>query len=140
MEKQSVKMTVKEMLGAYTGLTEVIREKKLFASEVNLAIARNSKILEGEVKTYQESMNAAVEKYVHKDGNGNPETKKLPNGMQEYVFETDEQKEQYLKAVRDMEAAELEVDVNMITAETFGDANEQPTAYDLVALDFMLKE
>lgn len=141
MEKQNVKMEVAELLRNYAGLSEVINEKKVFASEVNLAIAKNSRILENEVKSYQESLKQIIDRYVHKDESGDPETKKQPGGAQEYVFETAEKKKEYLKAVRELECVDIELDISVIKYDSLEESgSDKPTAYDLVALDFMIKE
>lgn len=140
MEKQNVKMKVSEMIKAYTGLTAVVGEKKLFPGEVNLAIAKNYKILGDEMKAYNESVNNLVEKYVHKDSNGEPEIKEAGKGKFKYVFETNEKEKMYVKAVEELQNTELEVEVNMISDSVFEKGNEQPTAFDLIAMESMIKD
>lgn len=140
MEKKNVKMKVSEMIKAYTGLASVVGERKLFSGEVNLAIAKNYKILDDEIKTYNENVDDLIEKYVHKDSDGKPETKKVEEGKFKYVFETNEKEKIYVKAIEELQDTEMEVEVNMISERAFDTGNEQPTAFDLISMEFMIKD
>lgn len=141
MEKKSIKMKVNELLNHYAGMVEVVKEKKVFSGAVNLALAKNNKVLEDEMKVYQESAEKLVEKYVHKNKDGNPETKKQKDGAEVYVFETDEQEEAYKSALKSLGDTEIEVQVNMVKYEDFEEKGaDKPTAYDLIVLGFMIED
>lgn len=140
MEKQNVKMKVSEMIKAYTGLTAVVGEKKLFPGEVNLAIAKNYKILGDEMKAYNKSVNSLVEEYVHKDSKGEPEIKEVEKGSFRYIFETNEKEKMYVKAIEELQNTEMEVEVNMISDSSFDTGNEQPTAFDFISMEFMIRD
>lgn len=46
----------------------------------------------------------------------------------------------YVKAVEELQNTELEVEVNMISDSVFEKGNEQPTAFDLIAMESMIKD
>lgn len=136
MEKKTVKMKVSDIRVAQAGLNEVIREKKLFPAEVNLAIARNSITLENQMKYHRESVKTLVERFALKDEEGNPVVKN-----NEYKFETKEDEKAFIQEVSELDKVEMEFEVTKVKYEVLNDGkHDEPTAYDLVALDFMLED
>lgn len=135
MKTTKVKMKVADIKRAYAGLSEVIQEKKLFTGEVNLAIARNNISLENQMKCYRESVSAAVNRFVLKDEEGNPVVKN-----DKYTFLTKEDENAYLQEMAELEKAEMEVEIMKVKYDLLNDVkHDEPTAYDLVTLDFMLE-
>lgn len=141
MEKKNKRMKESDVLNYYAGMVEVVKEKKVFGGAVNLALAKNNKILEEEVKAYQESLEKLVDKFVHKDADGKPETKKQSNGTETYVFERDEQEKAYRAAVNALGETEIDVQINTISYKEFNEEGaDRPTAYDLIVLQFMIED
>lgn len=136
MVAEKVKMTVADIRQEYTRLSELVREKKLFASEVNLAIAKNNIALEAQVKLFNENIDNLVERYAAKDASGKPQVK---NNM--YVFEVAEDEKAYRQAVGELEKTEVEMEIQKVLSSTLSDEkHDEPTAQDIVALLFMLKD
>lgn len=134
MRKENQKMTIQEITTAYAKISDVIQEKKVFAGEVNLAIAKNVLTLENELKNYEKSRKNFAEKFASKDEQGNPQTKK-----NEYIFETVEDKDAYIMSVQELMKTEVEVEINRVRYELLEDEkHDTPSAANLVALDFML--
>lgn len=135
MKTVAVKMKVADIKRAYAGLSEVIQEKKLFTGEVNLAVARNNISLENHMKCYRESVSAVVNRFVLKDEAGNLVVKN-----DKYTFLTKEDENAYLQEMAELEKAEMEVEIMKVKYDLLSDEkHDEPTAYDLVALDFMLE-
>lgn len=134
MRKDNQKMTIRDISLTYAKLSEVVKEKKVFSGEVNLAIAKNTLTLETELKNFEKSKESLVNKFVHKDEKGNPESKN-----NEYVFTSDEDKTSYIKSVEELLEAEIEVEVHKVKYELLEDEkHDTPTPADLIAMDFML--
>lgn len=120
----------------YARLGEVLREKKLFAGEVNIAIAKNNMSLETQIKHFEKGVKDLAERFVAKDVNGNPVIKN-----NKYTFETMEDENCYLKGVEELENTELELEIQMVKYDVLNDGkHDEPTACDLVALNFMLED
>lgn len=135
MEAKTVKMKVTDIRTAQMGLSEVIREKKLFPGEVNLAIARNNISLENQMKCHRESLKTLIERLTLKDEEGRPVVKN-----NKYKFATEEDENKFLQEASELENVELEFEVMKVNYDAVNDGkHEEPTAYDLVALEFMLE-
>lgn len=135
MTKKTVKMEMGELLKNANALAVIIGEKKSFAPEVNIALAQNSATIEKGLKGYAENRKQIAERFAAKDKNGEPLVKN-----NEYVFEKDEDKAGFLEEIKTLEAVEVEVEIQEIDVAVIHDGkHEEPTAYDLVAMGFMLK-
>ena len=136
MVAEKIKMTMADVRLEYTRLSDLVREKKLFAGEVNLAIAKNNIVLENQVKLFNDCIDKLVERYAAKDASGKPQVK---NNM--YVFETAESEKAYREAVTEQEKTEIEMEIQTVKADALIDEkHDEPTAKDLVALIFMIKD
>lgn len=134
MRKDNQKMTIQEIGLKYGKLSELVKEKKIFAGEVNLAIAKNTLVLESELKDFEKIKDSFIDKFVHKDEKGNPESKN-----NEYVFASDEDKISYIKSVEELLTTELEIEIHKVKYELLEDEkHDVPGAADLIAMDFML--
>lgn len=134
MRKDNQKMTIQDINLVYAKLSEVVKEKKVFSGEVNLAIAKNILILEAELKNFEKSKESLVGKFTLKDGEGNPESKN-----NEYVFASDEDRISYVEAVKELLKAEVEVEIQKVKYELLeGEKYDIPAPADLIAMDFML--
>lgn len=136
MRAKKVKMKMSEVRLEYARLAEVIGEKKLFAGEVNLAIAKNNLALEEQIKCFNESMKNLVERFAAKDESGKPIIKD-----NRYIFETTEDETGYLSAIEELENTEVEVDIQTVKCEAFTSGkHEEATAFDFVAMNFMIED
>ena len=135
MTKINVKMKMGELLKSGNALAVVIAEKKSFAPEVNIALAQNNAAIEKSLKGYSESRKQIAERFAVKDKNG-----ELLVKNNEYVFEKDEDKNGFLEEAKSLDEVEVDVELQKVEVATMNDGkHEEPTAYDLVAMDFMLK-
>lgn len=135
MTKINVKMKMGELLKNGNALAVVIAEKKSFAPEVNIALAQNNAAIEKSLKGYSESRKQIAERFAVKDKNG-----ELLVKNNEYVFERDEDKSGFLEEAKSLDEVEVDVELQKVEVATMNDGkHEEPTAYDLVAMDFMLK-
>lgn len=135
MTKKTVKMEMGELLKNGNALAVIIGEKKNFAPEVNIALAQNNAAVEKGLKGYSENRKQIAERFAAKDKNGEPLVKN-----NEYVFEKDEDKAEFLEEIKSLEAVKVEVEIQEVDIAAIHDGkHEEPTAYDLVAMGFMLK-
>jgi hypothetical protein len=135
MKKENKKIKMKEVVNQYFELGELVKEKKVFAGEVSLAIAKNFKTLRENVEARDEAAKSLIEKYAKHDEAGKPELK-----GQKYIFETDEDEKAFNDAFLELNETETEIEVHTISYELLKE-NEKysnPTAADLVTLDFMM--
>lgn len=133
MGEVTVKMKMSEVRMAYIKINEVINEKKLFPGKVNIAIAKNNMALDNQMKCFNEGTKPLVERFALKDENGNPEIKN-----NSYVFETKEMEKQYVKGVEELDKTEVDIQIIKVEYDAFDGGKDDPTAFDLVALEFML--
>lgn len=135
MKKENKKMKMQEIISSYLGVSELVRDKKIFAGDVSLAIAKNFKMLKENVDTRNETAKTVVEKYVKHNEKGEPETK-----GQQYIFETSEDEKAFKNAMQELSEAEMEIEVQTVPYELLkeNDKYSNPTASDLITLDFML--
>lgn len=135
MTKKTVKMEMGELLKNANALAVIIGEKKSFAPEVNIALAQNSAAIEKGLKGYAENRKQIAERFAAKDKNG-----VLLVKNNEYVFEKDEDKAEFLEEIKSLEAVKVEIEIQEVDIAVINDGkHEEPTAYDLVAMGFMLK-
>ena len=135
MEERKITVTAGELRKNYSRVTELIKEKKLFTLEVNVALARNHAELEKQLKPIDTTAYNLLEKYAVKKENGEFEVK---NGR--YLFETDEKQKEYMDQADELEKTEIEITVFKVKSEKVVDGkHDEPTALDLVAMDFMLE-
>lgn len=135
MKERKITVTAGELRKIYAKVTELIKEKKLFTAEVNLALARNHTELEKQLKPVDATAYDLLEKYAAKKENGELEVK---NGR--YLFETDEKQKKYMEQAEELEKTEIEITVFKVESEKVVDGkHDEPTAFDLVAMDFMLE-
>lgn len=135
MREVKVTVTTKELQEHYIGLAEVIREKKNFPVEVNMAMAKNNAVMERELKAGNEAAKEIIDRFTMKDEQGEPVVKE-----NHYVFEKKEDEEAYIKAMKELDEVEFECQVYKVSRSVFDDKHEEPTAYDFVLLDFMLED
>lgn len=136
MEKRTEKMKMADVRLNYTRLGEVLREKKLFNGEVNMAIAKNNMALESHMKCFEENIKMLVERFALKDENGNPMVK-----GNKYIFGSKEDEDNYLRAAGELEDIEIEIDIQKVRYDNLTDEkHDEPTAYDLVSMSFMLED
>ena len=135
MREVKEKISTKELQERYAGLAEVIKEKKLFPAAVNVAMAKNNAIMTEEMKSNGEAARDIIDKFVMKDGSGEPVVKN-----NRYVFETAENEKAYIGAMEELNNLEFECRVQKVSRNIFDEKHEEPTAYDLVLLDFMLED
>lgn len=138
MEKKLQTMKMNEVVSHYLELAAVIREKKIFAGDVTLAIVKNQKMLQENVEIRDEAVKSLVEKYVkHKDGN--PEQKEVQKKIY-YVFENAEDEKAFGEACKELDDTDLEIEIQTVSYDMLKE-NEKynnPTAADLLAMDFMI--
>lgn len=135
MTKKTVKMEMGELLKNGNALAVIIGEKKNFAPEVNIALAQNNAAVEKGLKGYSENRKQIAERFAAKGENG-----ELLVKNNEYVFEKDEDRAGFLEEIKSLEAVEVEVEIQEVDVAVVNDGkHEEPTAYDLVAMEFMLK-
>ena len=133
-----MQMRMTELVKNYRKLAEVIGEKKYWPPKVNVALAKNMMHLEKEMQIYEESRSRIVEKYAHKDTSGEIEIK-----GDEYVFETTEDKKNFLEDMKELGDTEVELSLQQLTYAQLCEIEEkytQPNAADLTLLGFMLQE
>lgn len=135
MREEKVTITTKKLQEHYIGLAEVIKEKKNFPVEVNVAMAKNNAIMENELRAGNEAAKEIIDRFTMKDQQGEPVVKE-----NHYVFEKKEDEEAYIKSMRELDEIEFECKVYQVSRSVFDDKHEEPTAYDLVLLDFMLED
>lgn len=135
MTGEKVTMKVADVRMEYARLSELVREKKLFSGEVNLAIAKNNMALESQIKIFNANLENLVERFTAKDASGKPLVK---NNM--YVFDTAENEKAYRQSVEELEKTEVELEIQKVSEELLSDEkHDEPTAQDFIALMFMLK-
>lgn len=135
MREVKESISTRELQERYMGLAEVIKEKKLFPAAVNVAMAKNNAIMSGEIKAHSEAAKDIIEKFTMKGEDGEPVVKD-----NRYVFENKENEDAYIDAMEELNNLEIECRVQKVSRNLFDEKHDEPTAYDLVLLDFMLED
>ena len=98
------------------------------------AITRNLRVLQDQLKDVEEVRQRLLKEKAILDEQDNPKVDE--DGQAQ--FDSDEEREAFLKAVNDLYSEEVEVDIRKVTIDSFGDA-EVPAAV-LYALDWMVDD
>lgn len=131
-------MKASELVLNYNRLAEVAGKNKLYPAKINYALAKNILVMEQEVKIYSQNKNDIVKKFAVVKEDGSPVV-----ADDKYTFENEEKQEQFISAMVDLEATDIEIDIHKVPYSVIEDADakyDQPTAADLIALDIMLTE
>jgi hypothetical protein len=165
-----MKMDLGKVMEAFNELKRI--EDLPASAEFSYAAMKNYKLCEAEAETIQNFASKAIEggevyllertkiasKYAKKDQNDVPMTEALPNGMQRYIFDSDEMQQKFVEETLELDKKhseyinkvkkrqtelekllkkEIEVDFLKVPFETFPN---QITPRQLRILEFMIRE
>lgn len=136
MREEKVSLKFEKILSMEKDISELIAEKKMFPMEVNIAIAKNAMELKKQTECFKEEIQKLLDRFALKGEDGMPKVKN-----NEYVFETLEEQEGYAEAVKELADTEISILLHKIAVDGWsrGEKYDQPTAHDLIAMDFMLE-
>jgi hypothetical protein len=137
---------MKIKLGELKGIVErlYIVQNKKFPVKISYAISKNLKNLLDEFNSFDNQRKELCEEYANKDEKGKPVLIENADGSKQYDM-AEETLEEFSKELNSLCEMEVDIDIFEISASELDacDRSERydiPTAIDLRAMEFMLKE
>lgn len=124
-----MKLTFLQLVGGYNAMKEIIAEKKQLPIKLSLAIARNIRLIEPEIKTFEKAQLEIFKEF----GKPIPPTKDLP---ERYNFEG-ESRVLAEKKLEELYNTEIELLVQQVN---ISDAGETFQADQMLSLEWMFIE
>lgn len=131
-----MELTIKKLLNGKAALITLGNTKGL-SSVIAYRIAKNIKVIDEELKTFEETRLNIVKEYSNKDKDGNPATKKDVNGNE--VFDIDNENMKLLsQEIEKLQDEKVDIDIRQLSLEEIDKAELSPL--ELSSIDFMIME
>lgn len=131
-----MELTIKNLLNGKAALITLGNTKGL-SSVIAYRIAKNIKVIDEELKTFEETRLNIVKEYSNKDKDGNPATKKDVNGNE--VFDIDNENMKLLsQEIEKLQDEKVDIDIRQLSLEEIDKAELSPL--ELSSIDFMIME